>query len=155
MKKIFILFLFIGIGFTSSVSAQETVSSSSEKIKLTGMWQMCKVEIVDGKLHAQYLPSLKMLDTDGTFYNVQMQTGQQGCCLTAFGSFQITSDSTYVEKVTSSTAYPPISGKEVVINYRILDNEWVGITFSFPGETKRWKEIWKRVKMPVPTSNKK
>lgn len=117
-----------------------------------GVWQQTLlVNDRNGQSVTAYIPAYKLLLEDGSFFNMLGNTREAvspvPTHITGSGSWEATSDSTYVEHLVSSPTDPSSMGKDVVLNYKLSeDGNLLFVTYKmhngFEGQ-----EIWTRVRI--------
>lgn len=117
--------------------------SQNEKKPLVGVWQRIVLDSED-VVGGEYTLFFKILSADGTFANLQISTSGKAFYAHR-GTYQITSDSTFVESISSSS-YEGYVGTESLMRYklekenRVLQTQWCV-------EQDTWiPETWAKVK---------
>ena len=115
--------------------------------KLTGVWQQCRViPGGDGEKTILYAPMFKVLNADGTFFNLQQMDDKSPGALFATGTWEVRSEATYAECLTSISTDPTSQGKENVLTFRLSDNDEILHTYyTMPGNGAEGSETWHRV----------
>ena len=135
---------------TTPVLAKEKknqVKTHPQAEKLTGVWQMCRVlQNGDGEKTIIYTPMFKVLNADGSFFNLQMMDTSSPGALFATGTWEMRSEATYAESLASITTDPTSQGKDNVITFRLSDNDEILHTYyTMPGNGADGSETWHRV----------
>lgn len=120
--------------------------------KLTGVWQMCRVlKTGDGEKTIHYAPMFKVLNADGSFFNLQQMDDKSPAALFATGTWEVRSEATYAECLTSISTDPSSQGKENIMTFRLTDNDEILHTYySMPGNGYEGRETWHRVEKGLP-----
>lgn len=115
--------------------------------KLTGVWQQCLIGQNDrGEKVIMYVPSFKVLNADGSFFNLGLMDDKAPGALFATGTWEVRSEATYAECLTSISTDPTSQGKENIITFRLSDNdEILHLSFNMPGNGAPGNETWHRV----------
>lgn len=131
-------------------NAMPEKKDSLETYSLQGVWQLCsQAESLGG---GQYLiktaPYLKLFSSDKSFVNVRMATGAQMSLITALGTYEQTSDSTYVESIFRSVTDTRLSGVKNKLHFRFLTKNVLLLSYPLPGQQTMGKEAWIRIVQP-------
>lgn len=123
------------------------VKTNPQAEKLTGVWQRCHVlQSGDGEKTTIYAPMFKVLNADGTFFNLQMIDDKSPGSLFATGTWEVKSEATYAESLASISTDPTSQGKDNVITFRLTDNDEILHTYyTMPGNGADGSETWHRV----------
>lgn len=131
------------------MTAKEKKDTSKNPLteKLTGVWQMCRVlKTGDGEKTILYAPMFKVLNADGTFFNLQQMDDKSPGALFATGTWEVRSEATYAECLTSISTDPSSQGKENIMTFRLTDNDEILHTYyTMPGNGADGQETWHRV----------
>ena len=147
MKNKTILFLVAALSLAAA-----TAFKPVERHPLQGVWQQTlQIQDRDGASKIVYIPNFKFLLEDGNFFNMMGYLDKAvspiPAHITGSGSWEATSDSTYVEHLVSSPTEPSSMGKDVVLTYRLSeDGERLFLTFRMNNGFEG-KEIWTRVRI--------
>ena len=107
---------------------------------LSGIWELVSFSAShDGKPIVLTEKQLKIFDDAGTFRVIKISN--IGTCQTVQGTYTITNDKTFVEKITTSV-YEGISGKTNNINYTVKNN-----VLTAEGIDVKFKESWRKLPM--------
>ncbi len=133
----------------SPMTAKEKKNTSKNPLteKLTGVWQMCRMlKTGDGEKTILYAPMFKVLNADGTFFNLQQMDDKSPGALFATGTWEVRSEATYAECLTSISTDPSSQGKENIMTFRLTDNDEILHTnYTMPGNGANGQETWHRV----------
>ena len=133
----------------SPMTAKEKKNTSKNPLteKLTGVWQMCRMlKTGDGEKTILYAPMFKVLNADGTFFNLQQMDDKSPGALFATGTWEVRSEATYAECLTSISTDPSSQGKENIMTFRLTDNDEILHTYyTMPGNGADGQETWHRV----------
>lgn len=133
----------------SPMTAKEKKNTSKNPLteKLTGVWQMCRMlKTEDGEKTILYAPMFKVLNADGTFFNLQQMDDKSPGALFATGTWEVRSEATYAECLTSISTDPSSQGKENIMTFRLTDNDEILHTYyTMPGNGANGQETWHRV----------
>jgi thiol-disulfide isomerase/thioredoxin len=133
----------------SPMTAKEKKNTSKNPLteKLTGVWQMCRMlKTGDGEKTILYAPMFKVLNADGTFFNLQQMDDKSPGTLFATGTWEVRSEATYAEYLTSISTDPSSQGKENIMTFRLTDNDEILHTnYTMPGNGANGQETWHRV----------
>lgn len=133
----------------SPMTAKEKKNTSKNPLteKLTGVWQMCRMlKTGDGEKTILYAPMFKVLNADGTFFNLQQMDDKSPGALFATGTWEVRSEATYAEYLTSISTDPSSQGKENIMTFRLTDNDEILHTnYTMPGNGANGQETWHRV----------
>ena len=143
MKNSFVL-LFV---FLSSVllRGQERPIHVPASKNLTGIWHQLSPRDPSEKL---FTGNYKILNPDSTFYTFVTwgvaDHGRSPSTIGQYGTYEITSDSTWIEHIEEHYLYKPLSGKDGRIKYELIDENTLIMSYSY--DKKKWvKEKWKRL----------
>ena len=133
----------------SPMTAKEKKNTSKNPLteKLTGVWQMCRMlKTGDGEKTILYAPVYKVLNADGSFFNLQQMDDKSPGALFATGTWEVRSEATYAECLTSISTDPSSQGKENIMTFRLTDNDEILHTYyTMPGNGADGQETWHRV----------
>ena len=133
----------------SPMTAKEKKNTSKNPLteKLTGVWQMCRMlKTGDGEKTILYAPMFKVLNADGSFFNLQQMDDKSPGALFATGTWEVRSEATYAECLTSISTDPSSQGKENIMTFRLTDNDEILHTYyTMPGNGADGQETWHRV----------
>lgn len=116
----------------------------AERHPLVGVWQYIYNVYKDGTSHLHYRSFLKIFGADGSFCNVTFQPGGMACT-SQRGTFEVLSDSTYVERITYSVD-PRFSGRDSRLFYRLTHGgEQLTVLWFDTGGGVYVPELWRRV----------
>lgn len=123
------------------------VKAHPQTEKLTGVWQMCLVrKNGNGEQSIIYVPMYKVLNADGSFFNLQQMDDKSPGALFATGTWEVKSEATYVERLESISTDKSSQGKDNIITFRLTDNDEILHTYyTMPGNGAEGSETWHRV----------
>ena len=123
------------------------VKAHPQAEKLTGVWQMCMIgKNSDGEQAIIYFPMFKVLNADGTFFNLQQVDDKSPGALFVTGTWEVKSEATYVKSLESISTDVSSQGKDNVITFRLTDNDEILHTYyTMPGNGAEGHETWHRV----------
>lgn len=134
-----LLLLFIGWGV---LSAQEATDESKTFI---GAWQYCNVSQTGDNAQITPMPIYKIFSSDGSFYVINGVNRGSFTVISNTGTYDVKSPTSYVERVNETAVDKQLVKKDNVLEYRIMDKDYMLITYRMPGATKDAHEMWKRV----------
>ncbi len=109
---------------------------SEEDSPLVGIWQLCNNAVLQGEGEYNYVssPFLKFINKDGTFQNFMMSAGGENTisAITANGTYEKTSATTYLEKVEYSVFGR--SGEDVEMHYEIVNKKYLKLRYCLKKE---------------------
>lgn len=116
--------------------------------KLPGIWQ----QVQKGKHESDLvrLPVWKVIQGDGRFCTFLIANAEAKSIITNEGTYEVTSDSTFVEHVQGSITDPGLIGKANKITYIMPDKDTMHISYRLEGATRDGYETWIRVKLEIP-----
>lgn len=130
---------------TSMTFAQKDLVESKS---LVGIWQQAQVDnsSPDGQTKIFNVPTYKVLKEDMTFYCFSINNfNNLNSNVTHWGTYKITSDSTFTESVIKHYAFPDLDNSESLMRYKLLDENTLLMQY-YNSVNKQWvPEIWKRV----------
>ena len=143
MKRICLIMaaLLIGLG---SVSAKK---SKEVKSDLVGIWQQVRnISKVDGKVNIVFSPVLKMIEKDGSFSTMFVNSPQSAGTITQRGTYAVQNDSLYQETIKEHFM-PEKIGAVVPIKYYFTDSEKDVLIIEYMGDngTDMMHEMWVRI----------
>ncbi|MDO3693317.1 DUF4488 domain-containing protein [Wenyingzhuangia sp. chi5] len=148
MKKIFILFIttcsiltIISCSSYKKIQPQKTHLPVSKS--LVGIWRQTLPFIKDGKKIDLLTTHYKSINTDGTYYT--FNTGKNGSIkIIQYGSYEITSDNTYIEHIITNSLVPTMSNQDSFINFKLVDKNTLMINWKL-NDQRGGNEKWTRV----------
>lgn len=149
MKKSFFtiaLLVVIGMAFAQ----KEFIESKS----LVGIWQLSQAnKSADGQIKLIKTPTYKALNTDNTFVMFSIGSNDLTTNVSHWGTYKITSDSTYTESVTRHYTSPALDKSESQMRFKLLDEN--ALLMEYYNDTnKKWiPELWIRVTPLKPLNN--
>ena len=121
-----------------------------ENRSLQGVWQSCSVQPGEHGYKILLFPVLKIVSADQTFMNI-MKAGMDGksnAVIYCQGEYSLPSDNTYVEMVDRSLDPTFTQGTKNEISVERLHDNLIKLSFTVPGQERRWTEYWFRVPSP-------
>lgn len=115
--------------------------------RLTGVWQQCLPMVSqNGFLQLRFAPIFKILHSDGTFNNMLLANSIAPAAFSATGKWYVASDSTFVEHLSTLASEHETEGKDNELTFNLTtDDNFLDISDSMPGKSRRSREIWIRV----------
>lgn len=154
-KRVRVLYT-IPVNFRTSVS--ENRSSLEKDLKmnknikapLEGIWQICTSvkPLGYGKYKIETGSYLKILSSDKKFTNMYFDQAGGRSVITAMGTYNKTSDATYVENIVKSVTDPELAGVANTLDYGFLSENLLVVSYQMPNRPVRGTEIWVRVVQP-------
>ena len=121
-----------------------------ENRSLQGVWQSCSVQPGEHGYKILLFPVLKIVSADQTFMNIMTagMDGKSNAVIYCQGEYSLPSDNTYVEMVDRSLdpTFTQVTKNEISVE-RLHDN-LIKLSFTVPGQERRWTEYWFRVPSP-------
>lgn len=117
-----------------------------ESKSLVGIWQLAQVkQTADGQSKIINTPSYKILNADKTFVFFSISSNELNTNVSHWGTYNITSDSTYTESVTRHYTSPALDKSESQMRFKLLDENTLFMQY-YNDAYKRWiPEVWVRV----------
>ena len=121
-----------------------------ENRSLQGVWQSCSVQPGEHGYKILLFPVLKIVSADQTFMNIMTagMDGKSNAVIYCQGEYSLPSDNTYVEMVDRSLDPTFTQGTKNEISVERLHDNLIKLSFSVPGQERRWTEYWFRVPSP-------
>ena len=121
-----------------------------ENRSLQGVWQSCSVQPGEHGYKIQLFPVLKIVSADQTFMNIMTagMDGKSNAVIYCQGEYSLPSDNTYVEMVDRSLDPTFTQGTKNEISVERLHDNLIKLSFTVPGQERRWTEYWFRVPSP-------
>ena len=121
-----------------------------ENRSLQGVWQSCSVQPGEHGYKILLLPVLKIVSPDQTFMNIMTagMDGKSNAVIYCQGEYSLPSDNTYVEMVDRSLDPTFTQGTKNEISVERLHDNLIKLSFTVPGQERRWTEYWFRVPSP-------
>lgn len=121
-----------------------------ENRSLQGVWQSCSVQPGEHGYKILLFPVLKIVSADQTFMNIMTagMDGKSNAVIYCQGEYSLPSDNTYVEMVDRSLDPTFIQGTKNEISVERLHDNLIKLSFTVPGQERRWTEYWFRVPSP-------
>lgn len=146
MRNPFILLLLL-MSSLSSVGQEEPVHVPASK-SLVGIWQQISYLDPSGKSIDQPTGNYKIINPDSTFYTFVVwglsDHGKSSTRIGQYGTYEVTSDSTWTEHIVEHYLYKPLSGKDGWIKHELVDENTLIMAYSY--DKKKWvKEKWRRL----------
>ena len=118
-----------------------------ENRSLQGVWQSCSVQPGEHGYKILLFPVLKIVSADQTFMNIMTagMDGKSNAVIYCQGEYSLPSDNTYVEMVDRSLDPTFTQGTKNEISVERLHDK---LSFTVPGQERRWTEYWFRVPSP-------
>lgn len=115
---------------------------------LVGLWQQAVLLSSDPFPNIKYTSFYKALNEDGSFFNLVVPGTDERGYFTQHGSFEVQSDTTYVEKIQDSP-FNQFKNKDSVVKYRLDKDGKVLYLEWFEENSKTWvSEMWIKVETP-------
>ena len=121
-----------------------------ENRSLQGVWQSCSVQPGEHGYKILLFPVLKIVSADQTFMNIMTagMDGKSNAVIYCQGEYSLPSDNTYVEMVDRSLDPTFTQGTKNEISVERLHDKLIKLSFTVPGQERRWTEYWFRVPSP-------
>ena len=121
-----------------------------ENRSLQGVWQSCSVQPGEHGYKILLFPVLKIVSADQTFMNIMTagMDGKSNAVIYCQGEYSLPSDNTYVEMVDRSLDPTFTQGTKNQISVERLHDNLIKLSFTVPGQERRWTEYWFRVPSP-------
>ena len=121
-----------------------------ENRSLQGVWQSCSVQPGEHGYKILLFPVLKIVSADQTFMNIMTagMDGKSNAVIYCQGEYSLPSDNTYVEMVDRSLDPTFTKGTNNEIRVERLHDNLIKLSFTVPGQERRWTEYWFRVPSP-------
>ena len=121
-----------------------------ENRSLQGVWQSCSVQPGEHGYKILLFPVLKFVSADQTFMNIMTagMDGKSNAVIYCQGEYSLPSDNTYVEMVDRSLDPTFTQGTKNEISVERLHDNLIKLSFTVPGQERRWTEYWFRVPSP-------
>lgn len=121
-----------------------------ENRSLQGVWQSCSVQPGEHGYKILLFPVLKTVSADQTFMNIMTagMDGKSNAVIYCQGEYSLPSDNTYVEMVDRSLDPTFTQGTKNEISVERLHDNLIKLSFTVPGQERRWTEYWFRVPSP-------
>lgn len=121
-----------------------------ENRSLQGVWQSCSVQPGEHGYKILLFPVLKIVSADQTFMNIMTagMDGKSNAVIYCLGEYSLPSDNTYVEMVDRSLDPTFTQGTKNEISVERLHDNLIKLSFTVPGQERRWTEYWFRVPSP-------
>ena len=121
-----------------------------ENRSLQGVWQSCSVQPGEHGYKILLFLVLKIVSADQTFMNIMTagMDGKSNAVIYCQGEYSLPSDNTYVEMVDRSLDPTFTQGTKNEISVERLHDNLIKLSFTVPGQERRWTEYWFRVPSP-------
>ena len=121
-----------------------------ENRSLQGVWQSCSGQPGEHGYKILLFPVLKIVSADQTFMNIMTagMDGKSNAVIYCQGEYSLPSDNTYVEMVDRSLDPTFTQGTKNEISVERLHDNLIKLSFTVPGQERRWTEYWFRVPSP-------
>lgn len=126
------------------------IGQEVENRSLQGVWQSCSVQPGEHGYKILLFPVLKIVSADQTFMNIMTagMDGKSNAVIYCQGEYSLPSDNTYVEMVDRSLDPTFTQGTKNEISVERLHDNLIKLSFTVPGQERRWTEYWFRVPSP-------
>ena len=126
------------------------IGQEVENRSLQGVWQSCVVQPGEHGYKILLFPVLKIVSADQTFMNIMTagMDGKSNAVIYCQGEYSLPSDNTYVEMVDRSLDPTFTQGTKNEISVERLHDNLIKLSFTVPGQERRWTEYWFRVPSP-------
>lgn len=120
------------------------------KAPLEGIWQICTSvkPLGYGKYEIETGLYWKILSSDKNFVNMDFDQQNGRSLITTAGTYNKTSDATYVENIVKSVAAPELAGVANTLEFGFLSENLLVVSYQMPNRPTRGTEIWVRVVQP-------
>ncbi|MDD4637020.1 MAG: DUF4488 domain-containing protein [Bacteroidales bacterium] len=117
-----------------------------ESKSLVGVWQLTQAKKTDdGQTKIVKSPAYKVLNTDNTFIFFSITSNDLSSTVSHWGTYKITSDSTYSESVTRHYTSSALDKSESQMRFKLLDENALLLEY-YNDAYKQWiPELWVRV----------
>ena len=142
MKKL--VFTIALMALTGMAFAQKDLVESKS---LVGIWQQAQVnQSPDGQTKVINLTTYKVIKEDMTYYSFSINNlNNINSNVVHWGTYKITSDSTFTESVIKHYAFPALDNSESIMRFKLLDDNMLVMKY-YNNVNKEWvPEVWKRV----------
>lgn len=149
MKKL--IFTVALMAITGMAFAQKDLVESKS---LVGIWQQAQAnQSNDGQIKINKQPVYKVLNTDNTFFCFAISSNDLSSTVSHWGTYKITSDSTYTESVTRHYTSSALDKSESQMRFKRLDENTIIMKY-YNEANKQWvPELWYRVTPRKPLIN--
>lgn len=111
--------------------------------KLAGTWQLCAiVQGQNGDKQMIYAPMFKVLNADGSFFNLELVDKDSPGALFVTGTWEVLSETSYVERLETIATDPSLQGKDNIMTFRLSDNDEI-LHISYGQQT--WHRVEKGI----------
>ena len=147
-KSIFIVALMV---VTCMAFAQKDLVESKS---LIGIWQQAQVQkTADGQSKIIKTAVYKVLNADNTFVFFSISSNVLNTNVSHWGTYNITSDSTYTESVTRHYTSSALDKSVSQMRFKLLDENTLFMQY-YNDANKMWiPEVWLRVTPRTPVTN--
>jgi len=142
--------LFVSCGICKKrPTSSEQITSMMESKSLLGVWQQAIAgQPSIGKAYIQKIGNYKIMNADNTLYTLFDRGGS--LVIGFYGSYEMTSDSTFTEKIIKHGQNPSMNGSEDLLRFKMIDDNTIALQY-FNSVYKRWiPEVWVRVPLSGP-----
>lgn len=154
-KRVSVLYT-IPVNFRTSRSENRPAQGNDLKVNknikapLEGIWQICtSVEPLGyGKYKIETGSYLKILSSDKKFTNMYFDQEGGRSVITAMGTYNKTSDATYVENIVKSVTDPELTGIANTLDFGFLSDNLLVVSYQMPNRSVKGMEIWVRIVQP-------
>jgi len=125
-----------------------------ESKSLVGIWQQAQVrKTTDGQSKIINTAVYKVLNADNSFVFFSISSNELNTNVSHWGTYKITSDSTYTESVTRHYTSPALDKSESQMRFKLLDENTLFMQY-YNDANKMWiPEVWLRVTPRTPVTN--
>lgn len=150
MKKLhFIAFFLLCIGTLAAQKRSVTSITPAHIIEsksLVGFWhQVIPIRLDNGQTIIQHTGNFKVINSDKSFYTFVNWNDKRQTTVGLYGTYQITSDSTYTEHIIQSGINPSLTNTDSPLRYKFINENIIYLQYCLNGN---WiPEMWKRVEL--------
>ncbi len=114
---------------------------------LVGLWRQSGITEINGEISEVLSGNYKVINPDGTFYTFITWGEKKPTQIGLYGTYIITSDSTYTEQIIQHGINPRMNGTSSELRYKMIDENTLLIEYKNEAINKWIPEIWRRVEM--------
>lgn len=147
MKNIFIL-LFLTLSFFTNAQTELTYIPASKSV--IGIWRQTGIGLANGETVDRLTGNYKVINADSTYFT--FVTWSNETTIGHYGSYEITSDSTWVEHIIIHSMNSDLNGKDQFTKFELIDKNTMYMAWS--PDAKSWvNEKWTRLPLSRTPNN--
>jgi TonB family C-terminal domain len=132
-------------GNATSILSGQVQNPLIESKSIVGFWRQCRnVKNSDGSLRKLATNNFTVINADNTFCTF-VNWSMTNTSIVGYGTYKITSDSTYTEHIIKHGVVPKLSNTNIELRYKMVKDDVLQIQYHNAQLDKWMPEYWERV----------